>query len=225
MNPPLWKRVLPFGISLLYLLGIYLVLLSPFNVQFIGIMFLYLIPPAGKESMVPAGVFLLRSTYGIYSIVISATSMAFVDFVVALFLYYNWDLVESIPLLGKWIKKFEEKQSKILSGKKIKKHLAYIFLALFVAFPFQGTGGVGGTIVGRLIGLSARETLITITAGSLFGCYLIASLAYASGEIIEMFQKTKNIFLILSLIIFLSIFALFIYFVYKNVRKRALNSQ
>lgn len=211
-------RFVPFGLSAIYIILIYLILIFPLNIHFLVIMFLYLVPPAGKESMVPAGVVLLRPTYGPYSVHISAVSMAFVDFAVALFMYFNWDLIERIPVLGKWLLKFEEKQRANLSSKKIKKNIAFIFLALFVAFPFQGTGGMGGTVVGRLIGLSAKETLFTILAGSLFGCYLIASIAYVSLESLNVFSKTQNIFFLASILIFIFIFVMFFYFVYRSLR-------
>lgn len=217
-------RTIPFLVSAIYLLIIYFTIVYPLNNQLIIIMFLYLVPPAGKESMVPAGVILLKQYYGHLSVPISATSMAFVDFAVALFMYYNWDIVEKIPVLGKWLIKFEEKQRSRLASKKIKKDIAFVFLALFVAFPFQGTGGMGGTVVGRLIGLSAKETLVTIVAGSLLGCYLIASIAYFSVESLRIFEETQNIFFLVSVLIFILIFGLFFYFIYRNLRRVANSS-
>ena len=41
-------------------------------------------------------------------------------------------------------------------------------------FPLQGSGGIGASLVGRLLGMSGRNVLIAITIGAFLGCYLIA---------------------------------------------------
>ncbi len=53
---------------------------------------------------------------------------------------------------------------------------AEVGVALFVAAPFQGTGAVIGTILGRVLGLSRLATLGCIATGSGLGCLLLAAL-------------------------------------------------
>ena len=41
-------------------------------------------------------------------------------------------------------------------------------------FPLQGSGGVGATLVGRMMGLSPGKVLLAISIGSIIGCTIIA---------------------------------------------------
>ena len=151
--------------------------------------------------MVPAGVFLLRDKMGLWSIPAVAVSIAFVDFFVGLWMMWNWDLIKLIPFFGTYIRKLEE-----VGGEKWKKHkhlshLAYIGLALFVAFPFQGSGGVGATVIGRILGMNKYRVLESIIGGSLFGTFLIAIATYFT---IFSFETMPRLwFLVAGIIIFL----------------------
>jgi hypothetical protein len=40
--------------------------------------------------------------------------------------------------------------------------------------PFQGSGGLVGSIVGRLIGMNPLNTFFAISIGAVIGCFLIA---------------------------------------------------
>jgi len=128
----------------------------------------YFFPPLGKESIIPAGVAL-----GIHPVVM-ALSIAFVDVVVALFLVWNYDLAKKIPLIGKFITKVEEKGKNVEEKYGWIKPLRFIGIILFVMVPFQGSGGLVGSIVGRLIGMKPWNTFYAISIGAVTGCLLIA---------------------------------------------------
>jgi len=49
-----------------------------------------------------------------------------------------------------------------------------IGIILFVMVPFQGSGGLVGSIVGRLIGMKPWNTFYAISIGAVTGCLLIA---------------------------------------------------
>ncbi|GAI83770.1 unnamed protein product, partial [marine sediment metagenome] len=101
----------------------------------------YFFPPFGKESIIPAGVAL-----GIHPVVM-ALSIAFVDVVVALFLVWNYDLAKKIPIIGKFMMKVEEKGNVVEEKYGWIKPLRFIGIMLFVIIPFQGSGGLVGSIV------------------------------------------------------------------------------
>ncbi len=194
----------PWALYLLYMVGVYFTLPPKINMGLITITFLYLIPPAGKESMVPAGVILLKNSYGVWSVVITSMSIAFIDSIVGLWMMWNWELIKLIPFLGTYVKKLEE-----VGEKKWKKHkhlsrLTYIGLALFVAFPFQGSGGVGATVIGRILGMNKYKVLYSIILGSLFGSFLIAIATYFAIFSFENFPKI--FFLYIGIIIFVGVF-------------------
>ncbi len=212
-----WKRVFYFFFPwLLYAVLILLYyIVFPYNIfiRLTVITFLYLIPPAGKESMVPAGIYLLRDYYGIWSIPITALSITFVDFFVGLWMMWNWDLVKLIPFFGTYVRKLEK-----IGAEKWRKHrylsqLAYVGLALFVAFPFQGSGGVGATVIGRILGMNKYKVLYSIVAGALFGTFLIGSLAYFA--IFSFENIPKSVFTVMGIIIFVIVFIV----AYKWIKK------
>ena len=133
----------------------------------------YFFPPLGKESIIPAGVAL-----GIHPIVM-ALSIAFVDVVVALFLVWNYDLAKKIPISGKFMIKVEEKGNTIEEKYGWIKPLRFIGIVLFVIIPFQGSGGLVGSIVGRLFGMKPWNTFFAICLGAVIGTLLIATFSKA----------------------------------------------
>lgn len=131
----------------------------------------YFFPPLGKESVIPTGIGLG------FDPLLMAVSIAFVDVVVALFLLWNYDLAKKIPIIGRFMEKIEQ-IGKASSGKySWIKPLRFIGIILFVMVPFQGSGGMVGTILGRLFGMKPLNTFLGIGIGAVTGCILIAYFA------------------------------------------------
>lgn len=131
----------------------------------------YFFPPLGKESVIPTGIGLG------FNPLVMALSIAFVDVVVALFLLWNYDLAKKIPIIGRFMEKVEQ-IGQASSGKySWIKPLRFIGIILFVMVPFQGSGGMVGTILGRLFGMKPWNTFLGISIGALTGCILIAYFA------------------------------------------------
>jgi len=133
-----------------------------------SLMVAYFVPPLGKESIIPIAIGI-----GVHPLLI-ALSVAYIDVIVALFLLWNYDFAKLAPLLGFWMERFENKAVKITRGKLWIKGLQFVGLVLFVMIPFQGSGAVGGTIVGRMAGLNRYVIFIAILIGAIVGCLIIA---------------------------------------------------
>lgn len=131
-------------------------------------MILYFFPPLGKESVIPAAI-----AQGIHPLLI-ASAIAFIDIMVGLFLVWNFDLARKIPLIGKFIRRIESKGNEILSKKPWVERLAFTGIILFVMFPFQGSGAVGATIVGRMLGMDPKKVWYGVIIGAIVGCLIIA---------------------------------------------------
>jgi len=167
----------------------------------------YFFPPLGKETIIPSGVLV----FGIPPLLM-ALSVAFVDIVVALFLVWNYDLAKKIPFLGKFMINIEEKGKDFSQKYGWVKPLRFIGIVLFVMVPFQGSGGLVGSIVGRLIGMKPRNTFFAITIGAIIGCLLIATFAQA-------FLIFAEINTMLTLILVAGIaFVIILYFISKKQR-------
>ncbi|KAA0005564.1 MAG: hypothetical protein FE038_00135 [Thermoplasmata archaeon] len=177
------KFFLPIDIGLLGLLIIVLTLPKNLWIKLLPLMGIYFFPPFGKESVIPLGVFggnvtvpILNWHVQTVSIdpFIMTLSIAFIDIVVSLFIVWNYDLAKKIPLIGKFIIRVESLGKKTVKEYGWIKPLRFIGVVLFVMIPFQGTGGVVGSIVGRLIGMNPLETWLAVSAGAVAGCAILA---------------------------------------------------
>lgn len=157
-----------------------------------GLMLVYFFPPLGKESVIPIGI-----ASGLHPVAISL-GVAYMDFIVALFLMWNYDFALYIPVLGPWIERFERRNKRVQDKRSWLKALSILGVVLFVMIPFQGSGGVGGTVVGRLMGLNRYAIFLSICAGAVIGCLLIA---YAADLILDRL-KVYGLYIIVGIIVF-----------------------
>lgn len=98
-----------------------------------------------------------------------------VDVVVGLFLVWNLDLVHAIPRIGPGFRRFEARGAAFLGDHGWVRRLAFIGIVLVVIVPFQGTGAVMGSILGRLIGIGPWRTFAAIVIGAYTGVALVLS--------------------------------------------------
>ncbi|OGS40010.1 MAG: hypothetical protein A3K77_06110 [Euryarchaeota archaeon RBG_13_31_8] len=150
----------------------------------------YFIPPAGKETVIPAGLG-LASSIGIgvpLPAFIWGLSILVFDILACLAIITNWWLFEllisvipAFPFIGiRWKQKPRiyktkvslktwydglHKKTKELEAKKYGKILPFA-LFIFMFIPFQGTGAMSTTIIGTWLGLRRRETILIVAFGS-----------------------------------------------------------
>lgn len=171
MHPTLRATIrffLPFILGGAYLV-LWALLLPPGKALILaGLMLAYVVPPAGKESVIPLGIALGLPWWLI------GTSIALLDVLAAIFMALNFELAFKIPLLGAWITRFMAHGQAFLSRRPWLKKFYFSGIVLFVMFPLQGSGGITASLVGRLIGMSGKTTLLAITLGAFLGSYLIA---------------------------------------------------
>ena len=133
-----------------------------------GLMLAYLIPPAGKESVIPLGIALGLPWY------LVATSVAMLDIGAALFMAWNFDLAMKIPLLGPWIGRFMHHGEEFVRQRPWLERLYFAGLAIFVMVPLQGSGGIGASIVGRILGMPKAEVVAAVAIGAFIGSFALA---------------------------------------------------
>jgi len=216
-----FEIMIPFLIFFIYVLILALLLSRDDFLVLSGFMLFYFIPPAGKESMIPLSVAALSDNLGIMVIPLVAVSIAMLDIVAGLFMMWNWDLIKKVPFLGPWVDKFEKTGSKKLEKKPWVRRWAFFGVALFVAFPFQGSGGIGGTIIGRIVGLNKKRVWYSIIVGSLFGCFLIATISYFATNLITEFFQNQPIYSIAFPIVVIVI----ILYLYISIKKKKENDK
>jgi uncharacterized membrane protein len=208
---PLLKFLLPIVIGLGVMLIMGFLLGSEMSMKYWPLMTGYFFPPLGKESIIPLGI------ANNFHPAIMALSISFIDAIVALFLVWNYDLAKQIPIVGTFMKKVEEKGQDVEGKYGWIKPLRFVGIVLFVMVPFQGSGGMGGSIVGRLIGMKPWNTFLAIVIGALLGTFLIAYLSEAVYTVM-----VQNVLAGVLLLIIIIISGLIIY-VYRESIKKNLN--
>ena len=217
------KFLIPFLIAGIGIILIYTILENQISIKLLLLMFAYFFPPLGKESIIPVGISGGEITIPLYNQQITITpinplimalSIAFVDIVVALFLVWNYDLAKKIPIIGNFIEKVEKIGRKSSNKYNWIKPLRFIGIMLFVMVPFQGSGGLVGSILGRLIGMKPWNIFFAISSGSLFGCILIA---YFTDTILNIFNTNLLQGLLILLLILIIITIIYLY--KKNYKK------
>ena len=175
--------VLPFAVAFVYVVS--MLPLMPIEQwrTIVGGMGLYLLAPVGTEVVVPVVVILLQEAgAATHVVVLGVASIALVDVFTALFFLGNWDLVERTPYVGRGLRRVEDKCRAVIARKKWGEGATLTALALYVALPVQMTGGLFGSVLGRVLGMDKVKVFLAVTAGSLAGAVPMGIVAWLAGR-------------------------------------------
>lgn len=222
-----WGKVflifIPFVIGFSYI-GLLFLILPELDMFLIigGAILTYFFPPFGKETVIPTTILLLRNHLApAPNLLLVAGSIAFIDVINSYFLMWNFYLIKKIPKIGEWIDEFQDYSARKMEKNQWLKNLAFFSVASFVVFPFQGSGGVGASILGRVLGLKKFYAWIAIIIGSFVGCFLLGILSLYMGEaLLDIFER--NIFAGIGALI--AIIVVFIFF-YHTAKTRLFEDQ
>lgn len=115
-----------------------------------------------------------------------ATLVSYMDVTVASLLVFNLPRLYRIPRMGPAIEDLAEHGLYLLERNRWLGRVTFVGVVLFVMFPLTGTGAIGGSIFGRLLGLSSRRTLTAIVFGASAGSFGMAAFA---GTIASIFPE------------------------------------
>jgi len=167
-------RATPLAISVPFLLcGVFLAAVGLFLpaeqwLLLAGMMVAYVVPPLGRETIIPVSIFL-----GIPWWLIALT-LAFLDFAGGLFMAWNFPLVLRVPYVGPRVRRFVTAGRAYLDRRPWLERLYFVGLIAFVSLPFDGSGSIVGSILGRMLGMTKTEVLSCITIGGIIGSFTIA---------------------------------------------------
>ncbi|MEE9390936.1 MAG: small multi-drug export protein [Planctomycetota bacterium] len=117
-----------------------------------------------------------------------AILVVYMDLLVGFIAVYNIGVLYKIPRFGKKIETMQENGKGILGRNPWMRKVTFFGIIAFVTFPLSGTGAIGGSLFGRLLGLSKRITMLGIALGAIIGAFAMASLAHLFGEKMKMIQ-------------------------------------
>ncbi|TLZ60818.1 MAG: hypothetical protein E6K16_06500 [Methanobacteriota archaeon] len=194
-----------------------------FEVAFVA-MVGYLATPLGAEFWVPTSVlWVQRLGGGVPEAAWAVASIVLVDWFTALFLLWNFDLAERAPFLGKFIEKTEVRCRRFLAEKPWRRRLAAAALALYVALPVQMSGGVVGSILGRVMGIPRYRVFTIVAASSAAGAFPIAVATYLVGPPILAWARgwdASGIALVLGVLVLVAFIGAIAYMVRRSRRNQ-----
>jgi hypothetical protein len=165
--------------------------------------FLYLVPPMGKEVIIPMGI-----NAG-YPPLLMAFTITFVDLWVAMFIAWNYWYLEKIPKVGNILKKTEKKGADLIAKSPAAGKGAWWSIVILALIPFIGAGGFLGSIIGRFIGMKPVDIITAVFAGALLSGLMYA---YAADAIFTSFEKYPWLTLVVIVIVFLGIYGSYRFF-------------
>jgi uncharacterized membrane protein len=160
--------LVPFGVLTVHLAVMALTL--PYNLflAMLGLMAAYILPPAGKETVIPVGIVLGIPWWYM------ALSIVMIDIETALFMGLNFDLAFKIPYLGPLLVDLTSRTQQVIERHRWIAGLYFFGIVLMVMVPILGSGGVRGTIAGKLLSMDGRLIFLAILTGAVIGSFAIA---------------------------------------------------
>ena len=113
----------------------------------------------------------INETFSSFELAILVASM---DVAIASVLVYNLPRLYRLKRFGQTLEDLAEHGLYMLEQRRWLGRVTFLGVIAFVMFPLTGTGAIGGSIFGRLLGLSARRTLIAIVIGACIGSFGMA---------------------------------------------------
>jgi uncharacterized membrane protein len=132
---------------------------------------LYFLPGAGKITAIPM---MIEADL---PPALVAASCVFLDTLVAFFVAYNFNYIQRFPISDRFTRVFLSESENLLKKHQWICKCSFLALVFYVMLPFKGSGGIGGTLLGMVIGLGRLRTWLAILTGSLIASF---SLAYGA---------------------------------------------
>ncbi len=96
-------------------------------------------------------------------------TVCFLDVMVAFVMAFHIGYLFRLPVVGPRIANLVADARFILDAQKWVKRVAFLGVVVFVSFPLQATGSVGGSLFGRMLGMSRIATFSATIVGSALG--------------------------------------------------------
>jgi uncharacterized membrane protein len=160
--------LIPVGVLSIHLAVMAATLPHNLFLAMLGLMVAYILPPAGKETVIPVGIVLGIPWWYM------ALSVVMIDIETALFMGLNFDLAFKIPFLGPVLVDLTSRTQQVIERHRWIEGLYFFGIVLMVMVPVLGSGGVRGTIAGKLLGMDNVLIFLAIVVGAVIGSFAIA---------------------------------------------------
>lgn len=158
-------------------------------------------------------IFLQLSTAELFVLIV------WMDTLFAFLMVFHASYLYRIPRIGPAMLALQEDGRFILSRHPWFRRFAWLGLVAFVTFPFAATGSVGGSIVGRLLGLSRVATLSGVVAGSLISTGVVFWFAKSIKQLSMFNGENRTVSLVGGIAVIVALFA-FVNWRYNQMKQR-----
>ena len=146
--------------------------------------------------------------------------VTYLDFIVALFVTFHLGILFKVPKVGPKLAMLAWDGKFFMDSQPWIKRMAFAGLVGFVIIPFSTTGSIGGSILGRLLGLSRRVTVFGVLCGSVLG----NGIMYLFAKQINKYLQDNWTFRIIGLLIIVAICVL-LEWRYRAVKNKYMQDQ
>jgi len=140
--------LIPFLVVIIHIAVMAVTLPSTDFVTLLGLMVAYMLPPAGKETVIPLGIALGIPWWYM------ALAIVMIDVETGLFMALNFDIAYRIPFLGPLLSDLTKKTRQVLKDNRWIASFWFFAIVLMVMVPVLGSGGIRGSIAGKLLGMN-----------------------------------------------------------------------
>lgn len=144
--------------------------------------------------------------------------VTYMDFMTALFVSFHMGILFRLPYVGPKLGMLVWDGQSLMRSQPWIRRMAFWGLIAFVIFPSSTTGSIGGSIFGRLLGLSRQAIVIAVLLGSLIG----NSLMYGCANFINQYVNPQNVWFKVVGIAIVVVLVLLLEYRYHRIKKRQL---
>lgn len=112
----------------------------------------------------------------------------YLDAIWAVVLTWHAGVLFHVPWLGVRLKTAVQEGSELVKANRWMRNITVIVVLCFVMLPISSTGSIGGSLLGRLLGLSRRATLNVVLFGSVLG----GAAMYAGAEVLKKYASDAH---------------------------------
>lgn len=169
---PVLSIIIPIILILLPVLLLWYTQSTAGFFEILGLSFLYLLPPIGKISIITTGMAIGFSWPYICLII------TYVDLISCLIILWNFEQISQVSQIRIWIEYFNERGEDLVSRYPWVRRYCFFGLFTFVFIPVQGTGAIGGSVLGRILKLNSRCIFSAVIIGSILQSITLGFLVY-----------------------------------------------
>ena len=113
----------------------------------------------------------------------------YMDVMTACLLTFHAGFLFKLPFFGMKLRGLVDDGQIILRAHPWMRRTTFLAIVLFVMFPLAATGSIGGSLFGRLMGMSRWSTFVGVVLGSFLGC---AAMYFGASLIAEYLDPHNN---------------------------------